>query len=131
MMSSVQAAGGDAASVSSAVNNHAINVSEEKPRRVQRRVQSSEAGKRQRSSVSESVSWYCLEFANMIMALSQALSHLVTKMIHIVLGEQKIFRCLMHLSLQSIISYLLAPRRDTSLHAMELHLLVYILLQTA
>lgn len=130
MMSSVQAAGGDAASVSSAVNNHAINVSEEKPRRVQRRVQS-EAGKRQRSSVSESVSWYCLEFANMIMAISQALSHLVTKMIHIVLGEQKIFRCLMHLSLQSIISYLLAPRRDTSLHAMELHLLVYILLQTA
>jgi len=72
MMNSLPAGGDAAAAASSPEDNHVFDFSDEKPKAVQRRMASSEAGKRQRSSVSESISWYCYEFASTEVALFQS-----------------------------------------------------------
>jgi len=61
MMSSLPVAGGDASAASGPEEDDVVNYTDEKPRTVQRRMAAAEAGKRQRSSVSEFVAGYSVE----------------------------------------------------------------------
>ena len=69
-MSALPVADGDATAASTPEDNHSTKLSDEKPKAVRRRAAASEAGRRQRSSVSESITGYCAEFANIIAAVS-------------------------------------------------------------